>query len=294
MSNASYRGPKGDKGDPGPQGPQGIQGPAGPQGPAGIQGEPGPIGPQGELGPVGPKGDTGPSGVYYGVDTPISDVNVWIDPSGEAYIPESGGSSVDTYIFEAGGVSDYNTKLATELHQYYLDNGKQKEGIYWVGRSNNTGLRPAIINCNDDAYTVYEWRQGQETGFTCYFNSDGTFNRANNAGGYRVPDASGGEWVYEDIGQENQYYITPDTSHLKLLYYYDGFYGTIDLSLSNNNTDWSSRYEDYVGGCVYNNSYDEFIPIIIRNEWGTMYILDARTASDFGAYFTGYYYWQEG
>lgn len=118
MANATYRGPKGDKGDPGERGPQGLpgeQGPIGPAGPRGEQGErgidgaPGPIGPKGELGPVGPKGDTGPSGVYYGVDTPTGDVNVWIDPSGEAYIPESGGSGVDTYIFHSGGTSAYNT-----------------------------------------------------------------------------------------------------------------------------------------------------------------------------------------
>lgn len=297
MSNATYRGPKGDKGDPGERGPQGIQGPigpAGPQGPAGIQGEPGPIGPKGELGPVGPKGDTGPSGVYYGVDTPTGDVNVWIDPSGEAYIPESGGSSVDTYIFQSGGVSDYNTKLATELHQYYLDNGRQKEGIYWVGNSTNTDLRPAIISCDDNSYRVYEWRQGRETGFNCHFNSDGTLNHANNAGGYEVPKASGGKWVYQNTGQDYQYYISPDTSHLKLLYYFNGYCGVINISLPDNDNDWFNRYEDYPGGCVYNDTYGEIIPICVRNEYGTMYLLDARNGSDFGAYFTGYYYWQEG
>lgn len=88
------RGPQGEKGDTGPQGPQGIQGEVGPQGPQGIQGEvgpqgekgdTGPQGPQGETGEQGPQGEPGASGVYVGSDAPTDpDVNVWIDPDGEA------------------------------------------------------------------------------------------------------------------------------------------------------------------------------------------------------------------
>lgn len=91
------QGPQGEKGDTGPQGPQGIQGKkgetgpqgpqgevgeTGPQGPQGIQGE---VGPQGEPGAQGPQGEPGASGVYVGSDAPTDpDVNVWIDPDGEA------------------------------------------------------------------------------------------------------------------------------------------------------------------------------------------------------------------
>ena len=82
------QGPRGEKGDTGPQGPQGIQGEVGPQGLQGIQGpqgEVGPQGPQGETGAQGPQGEPGVSGVYVGSDAPTDpDVNVWIDPDGEA------------------------------------------------------------------------------------------------------------------------------------------------------------------------------------------------------------------
>lgn len=71
LTNAIYRGAKGDrgeKGDPGPVGPQGpqgaqgIRGPAGPQGETGAQGPQGPQGPQGDIGPQGPQGVQGPIG----------------------------------------------------------------------------------------------------------------------------------------------------------------------------------------------------------------------------------------
>ena len=81
-------GPQGPQGETGPQGPQGETGPQGPQGetgPQGPQGETGPQGPQGETGAQGPQGEPGASGVYVGSDVPTDpDVNVWIDPDGEA------------------------------------------------------------------------------------------------------------------------------------------------------------------------------------------------------------------
>lgn len=111
MSNASYKGAvfdeltpeqkaeiKGDKGDTGPQGPMGPQGPQGETGPQGPQGEVGPQGPQGiqgEPGVQGPKGndgaagEPGPSGVYVGATAPEdTDVKVWIDPTGNSYVPQ--------------------------------------------------------------------------------------------------------------------------------------------------------------------------------------------------------------
>lgn len=59
MSNATYQGPKGDKGE---TGPQGIPGEVGPQGPKGNKGEQGEAGPQGPIGPQGEPGPEGPAG----------------------------------------------------------------------------------------------------------------------------------------------------------------------------------------------------------------------------------------
>ena len=91
------QGPKGDKGDTGETGPQGLKGdtgsigPQGPKGDKGDTGETGSQGPKGDTGTTGeqgPKGDTGDSGVYYGSETPTDpDVNVWVDPNGNAYNP---------------------------------------------------------------------------------------------------------------------------------------------------------------------------------------------------------------
>lgn len=125
MANATYRGPRGEKGEPfkyedftpeqleslrgpsgkdgaigpagpvgprgevGPTGPIGLTGPEGPMGPAGPRGETGLTGPQG---PVGLKGDAGPagpsgkSGVYIG-ETPGEDDLVWINPN-EEYVSD--------------------------------------------------------------------------------------------------------------------------------------------------------------------------------------------------------------
>jgi hypothetical protein len=151
MSNATYRGPKGDKGDPGERGPQGLpgeQGPMGPAGPRGEQGErgidgaPGPIGPKGELGPVGPIGDTGPSGVYYGVDTPTGDVNVWIDPSGEAYIPESGGGEGREIIWVPETFNDDATGEHSPAERQREFKNKLKEVV-------KNGLHNYIFMIND-------------------------------------------------------------------------------------------------------------------------------------------------
>lgn len=318
MSNATYRGPKGDKGDTGERGPQGIQGPVGPvgpQGPVGIQGEPGPIGPRGELGPVGPKGETGPSGVYYGVDTPTGDVNVWIDPSGEAYIPESGGGEGREIIWVPETLSDnYDGNPSPAQRQREFKN-KLKEAIA-NGLNNYDFMRPGVDNSNSIRMNV---------DLLSSSNPYLRFSCINGAGGYNdfriyIEDldvledkilfyqpsnlitssninnyASGGKWVYENADNNYYHYISySDTAHLKLLYQYNGYQGVIDLSLPDNAHDWSSRYEDYSGGCVYNNTYSEIIPIRVRNEYGTMYLVDARYDSDFGAYLTGYYYWQEG
>ena len=316
MSNATYRGPKGDKGDPGPQGPQGIQGPigpAGPQGPAGVQGEPGPIGPQGELGPVGPKGDTGPSGVYYGVDTPTGDVNVWIDPSGEAYIPESTGSGGREIIIVPETLSDNASGDPSPAQEQQEFKNKLKEAIanginnydfMVVGDNKSIKMNVALITSNTYSYLYFSCINGQG-GYNSFHIDVNKLDTLEDRTLFYLPsylittrnikNYAGGKWIYE-TGDNNFYQgiSSQETSHLKLLYQYNNYQGVIDLSLPENNTDWGNRYEDYCGGCVYNESYGEIIPILIRNEYGTMYIYDARYASDFGAIITGYYYWQEG
>ena len=53
---------------------------------ASLQGPPGPPGPDGKDGKDGQDGERGESGVYVGTDTPPDDANVWVDPSGSAYL----------------------------------------------------------------------------------------------------------------------------------------------------------------------------------------------------------------
>lgn len=102
-------GADGAQGEVGPRGEQGPQGETGPQGPIGPQGEVGPMGPAGKDGAdgaQGPQGEPGPSGVYVGTDTPTGEVNVWIDPSGEANVPESGGGIGKEVILVPESFSD--------------------------------------------------------------------------------------------------------------------------------------------------------------------------------------------
>ena len=101
------------------------------------------------------------------------------------------------------------------------------------------------------------------------------------------------KWAYEDGSGNYQQEIQNFTSHLKLLYQYDIYHGTIDITLPDEQKDWTDRNERYSGGSVYDSSNSELIPIDVKNEWGTFYLIDARTDSDFGAVFEGYYYWEE-
>ena len=101
------------------------------------------------------------------------------------------------------------------------------------------------------------------------------------------------KWVYKNGSGGSTQEIYNDTSHLKLLYQYDIYHGTIDITLPNGRMDWADRYERYPGGCVYDNSNSESIPIEIQNDGGIFSIVDARTGSSFGAIFEGYYYWEE-
>lgn len=205
MSNATYRGPKGDKGDPGERGPQGIQGPigpAGPQGPTGVQGEPGPIGPKGELGPVGPKGDTGPSGVYYGIDTPTGDVNVWIDPSGEAYIPESGDT--DMIVFNGVTGTPENKALATELFLYYKTHNAPKQIVTYLVYSN--AIYPASVFYYTKSMFISILLNGDEMGSYISFNDNDEIISYNHS--YRHSPTPVKTWIWDSSSAYNsEYYI---------------------------------------------------------------------------------------
>lgn len=108
MTNPTYRGPigpRGEKGDPGIQGPEGKQGPVGPAGPEGRQGPKGDQGIQGQTGPTGPRGEPGPSGVYIGTDEPTDKtINVWIDTNGEPSVNYPTSAEVERMINDAIGV----------------------------------------------------------------------------------------------------------------------------------------------------------------------------------------------
>ena len=316
------QGPEGPKGPVGPQGPQGEAGPIGPRGiqgevgPAGPQGEVGPAGPQGEIGPqgpVGPKGDIGPSGVYYGTDTPTSDVNVWIDPSGKADIPDSSGSgssrkiimvpdglrnSVDGMPAPADKQREFKNKLKEALangicnYDFIRANDDYSTKIS-VDRVDTYGGSPHL----DFSFISGDGRLSQ---FSIYDSDldkleDKTYVQANSPVLITTDHLRQyvNSWIYQPGDNSSSQYISFSTSHLKLLYKYNNYNGVIDLSLPEGHDSWSSRYEDYCGGCVYDENNGTTIPILIRNDYGTLYIYDARSNSDFGAFITGYYYWQE-
>lgn len=65
--------------------------------------------------------------------------------------------------------------------------------------------------------------------------------------------------------------------------------GIIDISLPWNERDFSNTHNDFAGGCVWNNS--EVIPIRVKNQYGSISLVDARYDSEFGASIRGYYYW---
>ena len=315
-------GPQGEIGQQGPVGPAGPQGETGPAGPVGPQGEIGPAGPQGEvgpegpvgpIGPTGPKGDIGPSGVYYGTDTPTSDVNVWIDPSGKADIPDSSGSgssrkiimvpdtlrnSVDGMPAPADKQREFKNKLkealANGICNYDFiranDDYSTKISVDRVDTySGSPHLDFSFISGDGrlSQFSIYDSDLDKLEDKTYIWNNSPVLITTDNFRQYV------NSWIYQPGDNSSSQHISFATSHLKLLYQYNNYHGVIDLSLPEGRDRWSSRHEDYCGGCVYDENNGTTIPILIRNDYGTLYIYDARSNSDFGAFITGYYYWQE-
>lgn len=315
-------GEKGEDGAIGPQGPAGADGAPGETGPRGEQGPQGPIGPQGEAGPAGPagkdgadgaqgpqgeKGDPGPSGVYIGTDTPAEDVNVWIDPSGEANVPESGGGIGKEVILVP--VSFVNTPADQQIKQRAFKN-KIKEAIQ-NGIENyifilDSDDKSVILNAeysnnkitfsythsttglyNYKAYYATIYESNLDTLENKYLFEETTLINTDN---YHNYSSGGGSWSYVGV-DSSQAYINDYTTHIKLLYTYDMYDGVIDMSLPYNERDFSNSYNDFAGGCVWNGS--DIIPVRVRNQYGSISIVDARYDTDFGAYIRGYYYWQE-
>ena len=312
QGEAGPAGPAGPQGEVGPQGPRGEQGETGPAGPVGPQGEIGPVGPagpKGETGPAGPQGDIGPSGVYYGVDTPTSDVNVWIDPSGKADTSDSSGSGDSKKIImvpdsvddSVGGMSptsaDKQRAFKNQLkeaitngignYDFIRANGDYSTKIN-VDRvdTNNPHLDFSFIcgNGSFNEFSIYDYELDRLEKKTYIWSNQPLLITTNSIRQY------GNNWIYQPGDNSSSQYISVSTSHLKLLYQYNNYHGVIDLSLPEGSNSWGSRNEDYCGGCIYDSTT---IPILIRNDYGTLYIYDARSNSDFGAIITGYYYWWE-
>jgi hypothetical protein len=65
--------------------------------------------------------------------------------------------------------------------------------------------------------------------------------------------------------------------------------GIIDISLPWNEKGFHNAYNDFAGGCVWDNN--DVIPIRVKNDYGSISLVDARYNTDFGAYIRGYYYW---
>lgn len=124
------------------KGETGPAGPAGPKGDTGKTGDTGPAGPAGAAGATGPKGE---SGVYIGSDEPGEDVNVWIDPNGEASgsvytLPVAGPNQLGgvkpaaktdemTHLVGVDADGGLFTELPTKLSQFENDLFYSKKAI---------------------------------------------------------------------------------------------------------------------------------------------------------------------
>ena len=211
------RGPEGKQGPVGPEGKQGIQGPQGPQGVQGIQGEKGPqgdigpIGPagekgeQGEQGVPGPKGDPGDSGVYIGTTEPGADINVWINPEGEAVIP--GGGGTEKYVLTISNpLSDEDKAFLEDYLKYYIENNDfkpvelyitQKYKTYGKEQKNLvpiTIIEPNWYNTYWNLRLVYGATYNSHNTLSINFNAEGKLTYSTYFGDFvEIPDA--GSWI---------------------------------------------------------------------------------------------------
>lgn len=300
--NAGEQGPKGDKGDTGSRGPVGETGPAGPEGPAGKDGE---------QGPQGEKGEPGSSGVYIGTDIPVGDVNVWIDPSGEAYIPESGGGSGREIILVPKTLSNSNSGIPAPAQKQLEFKAKLKEAF-------TNGLQNYDFMLEDTKSSIPVNVLHSKTTYTerLYFSYTTDFNGPNIYTGYIdvakldtvesknlfnsnnvITDnnilnyvSGGGSWGYQSVGS-SQVTIYEATHHIRLIYEYNNYHGTADISSPDGELIYN-QYRSYFCGCVVMGG--EIIPLEALNSGGSIEFRDARTGSYLGVNIIGYYYWQEG
>lgn len=303
--DVGLQGQKGDKGDTGSRGPAGETGPAGPEGPAGKDGE---------QGPKGEKGDPGSSGVYIGTDTPAGDVNVWIDPSGEAYVPEGGGGTQRPIIYVPDTLDNNNVGQPSPAQKQLEFKAQLKEALAngldnydFMTRKNDESIRVSVKH-SKTTYTnriyftyVVDWNGPNiYSGFINVDKLDTLEDRTlfesnnvittNNIQQY----VSGGSWEYESTGGGSySCYLGHETLHIKLVYKYNDWYGTIDIS-----SDWNqlgylyNHSETYWGGCVYDGN--QIFPIVVNNDYGSLTLRDHHGDDLYTAEILGYYYWQEG
>lgn len=289
--DVGLQGQKGDKGDTGSRGPAGETGPAGPEGPAGKDGE---------QGPKGEKGDPGSSGVYIGTDTPAGDVNVWIDPSGEAYVPEGEGS-VKRFLLPAyqSQITDEDKAYLEQYYAYFMENDALPPDE-WVMRLNNdkTDLAKVIrIYCVNgiNHYAIYfQYYDGNATLWEGCVQFRSNYTYLNYYPYYTDISSGRGGWVWCQVGGDSSCYVGESTSHIKLEYTYNAFNGFVDMSAGDGGSNFTGLYYTVNAGCVWDEYNCELIPIQVRCDWGTMYIEDARSGSNLGALIQGYWYWQEG
>lgn len=314
MTNAIYRGPQGDPGVPGPAGapgPKGEPGPRGEQGSPGLQGPKGEQGDPGIPGPEGPKGDTGESGVYIGETAPENpSVNVWIDPSGEAYEPGGGEGSNREIILVPRSLDDSGVGIPTPAAQQLefkaklkdiIDNNKLSDYDFYL-KGSDLSIRVNVEYSSPD-YIYFSYINGQGNyiykGYIRYDKLETLENRTllysndlidtSNIDGY----VSAGRWYYVSV-DSSETYVDQYTSHIKLLYTYNDCDSIIDISLADNSHHYTSYYSTYIGGCVWDDSNGEIIPLKVRNDYGTIRVINARTGDDLDGYIKGYYYWEEG
>jgi hypothetical protein len=234
---------------------------------------------------------------------------VWIDPSGEANVPESGGGIGKEVILVP--TSFTNTPADQQIKQKLFKN-KIKEAI-----QNGIENYIFILDSDDESVILNVEYYNNKITFSYTHSTSGLYNYRANYASISVSDldkienkslfsntpiltadnyynympSGGGSWSYVGV-DSSQAYINDYTTHIKLLYTYDMYDGVIDISLPYNEKDFSNSYNDFAGGCVWDNN--DVIPIRVKNQYGSITLVDARYDSDFGAYIRGYYYWTEG
>lgn len=130
-----------------------------------VKGDPGEPGKDGQDGKDGKDGVDGESGVYIGSEEPTGDVNVWIDPNGEASDLEGEYELIETFTLDEDAVIDrrnepngnpYKFKAImiylavespTESANLYFYSGGKAIGLSYIGKRTETTKAYACYSC---------------------------------------------------------------------------------------------------------------------------------------------------